>query len=337
MNIPEETNNMEAIPERKPVNKWYLVLTVVIAAILLYLAIRGVSWQEMVSTFRSARPEFLVILFVCSSISIFLRGVRWGVLVSARQKVPAFTMFWAAAVGYLGNNFLPARAGEVIRTVMLGQKTGVSKSYIFATAMTERMLDVVILVLIGVFSIPFIGSTPEWLGNAMRVMGIIGFAALIFLFLAPRFSGWLERMILRLPLPEKIRNMAVKLMHDFILGAGAFIHPARAGMFLLYSAILWSVDAVGGIMLSYGLNMSFNFAQAFVLLLAMGLSSAIPSTPGYVGVYQFVAVTLLPLYGITKSQALTFIIALQAVNVVAILVWGFIGLWRLNLRRNGNS
>lgn len=333
MSNPDETYNTEVVPERKPVNKWYLALSIVIAAILLYLAIRGVSWQEMVTTIQTARPEYLVILFLCSSTTIFLRGIRWGVLVSARQKVPALTMFWAAAVGYLGNNFLPARAGEVIRTVMLGQKTGISKSYIFATAMTERMLDVVILVLIGVFSIPFIGATPEWLGNAMRVMGIIGFAALIFLFLAPRFSGWLERMLLRLPLPEKIRFAVVKLMHDFILGAGAFIHPARAGMFLLYSAALWAIDAFGVIMLSYGLNMSFNFAQAFVLLLAMGLSSAIPSTPGYVGVYQFVAVTLLPLYGISKSQALTFIIALQAINVLGIMVWGFIGLWRLNLRQ----
>jgi uncharacterized membrane protein YbhN (UPF0104 family) len=112
------------------------------------------------------------------------------------------------------------------------------------------------------------------------------------------------------------------------------MNPGRAAGFAIYSALLWFVDATGTIMLSWGLNMSFTYPQAFVLLLAMGLSSAIPSTPGYVGVYQFVAVTLLPIYGISRSEALTFIIAMQAVNTLAILCWGFIGLWRLNLRQN---
>jgi uncharacterized protein (TIRG00374 family) len=321
-------------PERKPVNKWYLALTIVISAILLVLAIRGVSWAEMVATIQTAKPQYLVILFLCSSISIFLRGVRWGVLVSAQKKVDALTMFWAASVGYLGNAFLPARAGEVIRSVMLGTKTGISKSYVFATAMTERILDVIILVLIGVVSLPSIGTLPDWLSSAMRVMGILGLAALVFLFLAPRFSHLLERFIRWLPIPERIRLPLIRMMHEFLLGAGAFMNPGRAAGFAIYSALLWFVDATGTIMLSWGLNMSFTYPQAFVLLLAMGLSSAIPSTPGYVGVYQFVAVTLLPIYGISRSEALTFIIAMQAVNTLAILTWGFIGLWRLNLRQN---
>ncbi len=319
------------IPERKPVNKWYLLVTIVIAAILLFLAIRGVSWTEMVSTIQTARAEYLVILFLSSSISIFIRGLRWGVLVSAQQKVKPFTMFWATSVGYLGNAFLPARAGEVIRSVMLGTKTGISKSYVFATAMTERILDVIILVLIGVVSLPSIGALPDWLSSAMGVMGILGLAALVFLFAAPRFSHLLERFIRWLPVPEKLRAPAIGMMHEFLLGAGAFIHPGRAAGFAVYSALLWFVDATGAIMLSYGLHMSFTYPQAFVLLLAMGLSSAIPSTPGYVGVYQFVAVTLLPLYGISRSEALTYILAMQAINTLAILTWGFIGLWRLNL------
>ena len=82
--------------------------------------------------------------------------------------------------------------------------------------------------------------------------------------------------------------------------------------------------------MSYALGMHFTYPQALVLMLAMGLSSAIPSTPGYVGVYQFVAVSLIPLYGATQSESLAFILAYQGVSIVNFLLWGSIGLWQLN-------
>lgn len=322
----------EATPERKPINKWYLAASIGIAAILLFLALRKVSWQEMLDTARHAKPQYLLTVFLIGSLSVFCRGLRWGVLLSAQKQIKAFTMFWATSIGYLGNTVLPARAGELIRSLLLGEKTGLSKSYVLATALTERILDVIILVLIGVVSLPSIGTLPTWLGNSMRVMGILGAVALVILFVAPRFSAISERIIRWLPLPEKVKNPAIHLWSEFLLGASAFLHPARAAGFAGYSAIIWCLDATGVVLMSLALNLHFTFPQGFVLLLALGLSSAIPSTPGYVGVYQFVAVTLLPLYGISESQALTFIIALQAVNTSVILIWGFIGLWRLNVR-----
>ncbi len=328
------TTNQPTTPTKRSYRGWYLALTIVIAAILLVLAIRGVSWQEMMDTLRQADPKYLALIFVLGSISVFTRGLRWGVLLSAEKRIKALTMFWATAVGYVGNTFLPARAGEVIRSVMLGEKTGVSKSYVLATALTERIFDVVTLVLIGVLVVPSIGNLPDWLPQAMRVMGILGVAALIFLLLAPRMRGFITSLINKLPFPESWREKVNKLLQDFLLGASAFIHMGRAAGFLGLSVIVWILDASGVVLMSHALNLDFTYPQAFLLLVAMGLSSAIPSTPGYVGIYQFVAVSLLPLYGTTRSEALTFILAMQAINTLMILVWGFIGLWRLNIGKN---
>jgi uncharacterized protein (TIRG00374 family) len=319
-------------PTNKPsYRKWYLALTIVIAAILLVLAIRGVSWQEMLTTLRKADPKYLVFIFILGSSSVFMRGLRWGVLLSAEKKINALTMFWATAVGYMGNTFLPARAGEVIRSVLLGEKTEIAKSYVLATALTERIFDVVILVLIGVLAVPSIGNLPDWLPQTMRVMGILGLVALILLLMAPRMRGLITTVVNKIPLPEKWRGMINKLLQDFLLGASAFIHLGRAAGFLGLSSIVWVLDASAVVLLSRALNLNFTYPQAFLILVAMGLASAIPSTPGYVGIYQFVAVSLLPIYGATRSEALTFILAFQAVNTIAILVWGFFGLWRLNI------
>lgn len=166
----------------------------------------------------------------------------------------------------------------------------------------------------------------------MRVMGVVGVAAVLVLFTAPRFSAFYVRIMNWLPLPEKIKKPLLEFMNEFLLGAQAFLNPGRAARFIGYSAVLWFLDATGTVLLSVALNMHFNYAQAIVLLMAMGLSSAIPSTPGYVGIYQYVAVTLLPIYGLTRSQALTFILVMQLVNIVNIMLWGFIGLRQLNLK-----
>jgi uncharacterized protein (TIRG00374 family) len=325
-------------PSSKPSYRgWYLALTIFIAAILLVLAIRGVSWQEMLDTLRKADPKYLAFIFILGSLSVFVRGLRWGVLLSAEKQINALTMFWATAIGYVGNTFLPARAGEVIRSVMLGEKTGIAKSYVLATALTERIFDVVTLVLIGVLAVPSIGNLPEWLPQAMRVMGILGLATLILLLLAPRMRGFITKMANKLPFPEKWRETINKLLQDFLMGASAFIHPGRAAGFLGLSSIVWILDASGVVLLSRALNLNFTYPQAFLMLVAMGLASAIPSTPGYVGIYQFVAVSLLPIYGATRSEALTFILAMQAVNTIVILVWGFTGLWRLNIGKKKDT
>ncbi len=89
---------------------------------------------------------------------------------------------------------------------------------------------------------------------------------------------------------------------------------------------------LGAIIVARALNLPpLNLMQALLLLMALGLSSAVPSTPGYIGVYQFVAVTLLPLFSFSQSQALTYVIVMQGLGYVVVILWGLLGLWRLNV------
>jgi uncharacterized protein (TIRG00374 family) len=311
-----------------------LVLSIIIAAILLFFALKGISWEEMLSTVKNANPLYLLLAFALGTLTTFLRGTRWGVLLSAQKRIPLITMFWATNVGYLGNTFLPARAGEVIRSVLLGEKAGISKSFVFATALTERILDVIELVLITLIAIPFTGGTvPNWLIRALQIMGVAGSAALLIIIFSPHILPWLKRIINRLPLKDSIKISVTTFLDEFLTGAQAFLHPGRAAGFIAISAAIWFLDAVTCVSVGKALSIAINIPQSLLQLTGMGLASAIPSTPGYVGIYQFVATTLLPLFGISKSEALTFILAFQAVTVSVITIWGFIGIWRLNLRK----
>jgi uncharacterized protein (TIRG00374 family) len=212
---------------------------------------------------------------------------------------------------------------------MLGRAVDIHAGYILATALTERILDVVVLVLVSLVVVPFLPGMPAWFGQAMLIMGVAGVAALVILFTASRFSPVYRRLLEWLPLPGKLRQTIQKLIDQLIAGTRAFTDPGRVARFLALTAVIWLIDSINAVMIGRMLELTIGLPQAFIFLVALGLASALPSTPGYVGIYQIVAVSLLPIFGINSSQAMTYILAFQANGVITIGLWGLVGLWRI--------
>src|SRR5690349_8756025 len=131
-------------------------VAVALAAVLLYFSLRGIQWREVGRIIAGASPPPLALVLGIGSLTIFLRAVRWYVLLgglsrradgqrhSPRLTIPA--VFWATAAGYFGNNFLPARAGELLRTMLISARSGLDIPYVLATALSERVADAVVLV-----------------------------------------------------------------------------------------------------------------------------------------------------------------------------------------------
>jgi len=326
------SGKVERMASKKRASRWPLVLTLLLAAALLFLAFRGVNWRELIGTVQQARLGYLVLAIGIGSSSYWVRGLRWQVLVRAEKSVALATVFWAMMVGYLGNSFLPARAGEVIRAVMLGRTASLSKSFVLATALTERMLDVIALVLISLAAVLSLGGLPGWLVNAVKVMGALGLAGLLVVFAAPRLENPLRRSLTWLPLPPTLRVRLTNVMEQLLLGMRSFQHPGRALSFAGLTAVIWLADAMGAMVIAQALNLSLALPEALLLLAAMGLASAAPSTPGYVGIYQFVAVTVLAPFGFSRSAALAYILVLQATTYFVVTVWGVWGWWRLGVK-----
>lgn len=324
-----------SLPTRRSI-PWSMIITLGLAVLLLFLAFRGVDWGAMVETVRQGQPVYLFIGFWVITASYFGRALRWRVLLSAEKSIHPFTVFWGTCVGYLGNAFLPARAGELIRSAMLGQKTGINKSYVLATALTERIFDAALLVLIVLFSITTLGNVPDWLQSGIVGIGVVGVAGVLGLFFAPYFEPLIRRVLMhpRLPLPESIKLKLEPLITQFLNGMRAFQNPGRALGFALLTIVIWSIDTVFALQIANAFQLTITVPQVLLLLAALGLASAAPSTPGYVGIYQFVAVTVLTPFGFEQSEALVFILAFQAVSYAIVIVWGLTGLWRLGGTKN---
>jgi glycosyltransferase 2 family protein len=315
-----------------PKISWKLLgLTLLLAVLLAALAFRGVNWREMRRAVSRAHPVYLASAFALLSISYFVRALRWRILLSSMKWITPFTAFWASEMGYLGNCFLPARAGDVIRTVAISRGARISASYALATLLTERIMDVLALALISVASLSAMNGAPSWLLVTTRLAAAAALAGVSGLLIAPQLEQWLRAGLFRLPLRPSFRARLIVLVAEFLLGLRTLRHWGRAPSFGVLTIVIWLMDGLVAITIAGAFDLRVTLAQALLLLAALGLASSIPTTPGYVGVYQFVAITVLIPFGFSRDQALVYIFALQAVTYVVAIVWGGLGLWRTKL------
>jgi len=302
-----------------------------LAAVLLYYSLRGIEWRQVGRLVAGAKLGYLALAAGIGTVALFLRSFRWRILLTAEGHVGVPDAFWATAAGYFGNNFLPARAGELVRTYMVSARTGLNKAYVLATALSERVADAIALVVISSLVLLTLPEQPGWLAAAAKPFAILGFVGVLVIALLPRLE-WLGRKILeRTPLPNGLRTKLGGVMEHGLRGIRAFHEPRRLFGFLGLTIVIWCLDAVGTMIGAAALGLVMPVEVAFLLIAGLGLGSALPSTPGYVGIYQFVAVSVLVPFGFSKTDAVAYILVAQALQYVVIGLWGALGF--LNYRR----
>jgi glycosyltransferase 2 family protein len=307
-------------------------VSLLLAAGLLYLSLRGVDWHEVWRTLAGARWPFLAISGGIASTSLLLRALRWRILLNAEGRLGVGTVFWCNMAGYLGNNFLPARAGEVVRTVLIHRQGSLTKTYVLTTALAERLADAIALVLwSAIILLGGVNPKPRWITGVSGTMAVIAAAGAAAIIVLPHTSGLIEPVLLRLPL-GRFRKPLMTLAGQVLLGLRAFHQWGRFLGFALLTAAIWTMDACNAMALGSSLGLHIRFAVAMLLITGLGLGSALPATPGYVGIYQFVAVTVLAPFGIDRDRALAFILIVQAMGYALVLLYGLAGLFMLKRR-----
>jgi uncharacterized protein (TIRG00374 family) len=265
-----------------------------------------------------ARIQYLALSCTLALLSYFLRSLRWRVLLNAEGRLGIAAVFWATMVGYLGNSLLPARAGELVRSLMISARSGLSKTYVLTTALTERLVDAIVLVAVGSTVLATLQKGPAWLVEASRGAVAVAAAGLAVLLLLPRLGPLLEKLVSTVPLPLSARARLLEIIEQLILGVGALHHLMRLASFASLTACIWLLDAAGSVIFAHALGLALSFPVALLLLAGLGLGSALPSTPGYIGIYQFVAVTVLTPFGFSRSDALAYILVAQFFNYLVV-------------------
>src|SRR5262249_35822776 len=159
-----------------------------LAGILLYFALRGVDWHRVWQIAAAADVPLLALTCAVTSVSYFVRAVRWRILLRAGGELRLGTVFWSNSSGYLANNFLPARTGEILRSAMISARSTLSKTYVLTTALSERLVDALALISISAVVLLTLDKKPAWLAVAARPFAVIATAGAVALIVLPRIK-----------------------------------------------------------------------------------------------------------------------------------------------------
>ena len=314
-------------------NLLHLAIALALAGVLLYYSLRGIDWHQVWSTLATTQLNYIGFMLIVTTTSLFLRAVRWRVLLQAGGPVSIATAFWATCAGYFGNNYLPARAGELIRTMMVDAEAGLGRTFVLTTALSERIVDAITLVLISSLVLLTLPVRPGWYATAARPFAIVGICGVLGIAILPRLERFWHYLLDRAPVPERFRGKLKHILEQILFGLRAFHDWRRLAAFLSLTAVIWFMDAIGFILAARSLNLILTVPMTYLLMTGLGLGSALPSTPGYVGIYQFVSVEILMPFGFARAPVIAYTLLLQVLQYISTAVWGLFALLRFRKQK----
>ena len=182
--------------------RWQFWVGIAISAVFLYLTLKGLKFAEMWDALRTARYSWIIPGVAVYFLGVWVRAWRWHYLLRPLKPISTRTMFPIVAIGYMGNNIYPARAGEVLRAVVLKRREDVPVSASLATIIVERVYD-------GVVMLAFVFLNLPELGRLTADSGFIGDIQTLTMWGAAAFLGVLAVFLLAAMFPlraEKIIN-----------------------------------------------------------------------------------------------------------------------------------
>ncbi len=304
----------------------YWVLVLVILLFCLYFAFKEIDWLYFLTELKNAKVSYIFIAFVISSFSFLLRSVRWKYQLFLEKNIPLIQIFWAISAGYLINNFIPARIGDVFRSVIIARKFDISKTFSLSTILIEKILDLVTLVLICSLTLLFIPQMPSWMINVYKIAITFILLCVIFFITLPFCRELFLNIVSKVSFLNKYYDYIISLVSKAFLGIKFLYNFKSVIILFVLSITIWFFDAFSALCIAQVFNFKMNLIHIFFLFTALGFASAIPSTPGSVGIFQLIAITVLSPFGFLREQALLFILFFQGVAYIVSIVWGSIAL-----------
>ena len=311
--------------------KWQFWLGVLISVLFIWLALRGLHLNEFWEAVKQANYIWLIPGIAVYFIGVWVRAWRWHYLLGPIKQIPTREIFPIVTIGYMGNNVYPARAGEVLRAVILKRKQGISVSASLATIIVERIFDGVVMLAFVFLNLPELAkltSSSGFVGNIQQVAVIgTGFflGALAVFLLAAMFPQMAMKVglwfIFRL-IPNQLQERVIKLSTKFLDGLASLRSPFNSLMVFLTSVIIWLLETGKYWFVMHAFDFSVSFFTLMLMNGIVNLATTIPSAPGYIGTFDAPGIAVLTAYGVEHSVAVGYTLVLHVALWLPITLLG---------------
>jgi len=282
------------------------------------IPIAGVVWwatKQRAPTFPS---DFKGIMALVGALALYavatvMRGERWlHILRRSNVEAGRADAHALVPVGYMGNNVLPARGGELLRTFLLGGRVGSTKRTILGTILAERVLDAVALgVILIVLAAGLLERLPK--PNETLVLAGAGLLVLALIAAAIAFLRYRERLIFVLRALAPMAAPSKQLLSRFGL------------VLLVVSLLIWCVEASVYMAVGHAVDITLSLRDGLAVVAFTNAAALIPAAPGYIGTYDAAVIFAVgAVTDATKSTILSYLLLLRFVLFVPITAVGFV-------------
>ena len=303
-----------------------------VSVLFLGILVYQVDFGEIQQSLRQANYLYVVPAITLYFIAVYFRAVRWRYLLSPIASFRVGRLYPVVIIGYMANNLLPARLGELVRSYYLSQREHCSASTALATVMVERVYDGLTLLLFAAVAAPGLlmlgrfqgygnisGATASVLAAA--VVGIFIAALLVLTLLAKASAdGPVARWLLNLVPIARGRDKIRDLVHAFIEGLGILNSPGKHLALLLLSLPIWLLEGSMYLLVGFSFGLDGLFPSIWVFMLAAllltatsNLVTSLPTAMGGIGPFELVAQQTLVALGADPTMAAFYSVFLHIV------------------------
>ncbi|MFC1851674.1 lysylphosphatidylglycerol synthase transmembrane domain-containing protein [candidate division CSSED10-310 bacterium] len=318
-------------PKLKSSQNW---IGFIISLIFLVLILKSVERKQFFEVIRNVKYWPILPALLVYFIGVYFRAVRWQILLQPIKDIPLTIQFKIITIGYMANNLLPLRAGEFYRAHLLGKKEDISRSAVFSSIVLERVFDgLAMLFFLAILSLILVAPFPGW----VSVVAYFSFSFFLCLFLffllivtsPAKFSSILEVMLK--VVPSRFRQSARNLSHNALTGLESLKGWKVIIKVLIISIITWLFEASMYYFLFYSFTFHVEYLGAVLLVTLVNLGIMIPSSPGYVGTFEFFCTHTLAIFSVSETVAFSYSILLHFILFLPITLVGLYHFWSLGL------
>jgi len=333
---------------RKPGPWWArrrvpIVIGLLISGVFTFLFVRSLQVDVLKELPARIRYDLVLIAGLFFMAEFPLRALRWQILMSPLGRIPYRPLLTMTFIGFMANNLLPARAGELVRPILVARKLSLPLTPVLVTTVMERVFDLLGLLfvfLVMTYLLPRSGAlaiSPELMADLSRagtLLGSAGLAGVVLLFVLAANEHVTRRLFERLAshLPGPSKRLALRLYEGLAAGLASFRGIRGPLSACILSIIMWMNGAWAIWIMTWSFNLELPFAAAAFQSVTLALAVALPQAPGFIGVWQVAVSETLKAWGVAVGAAQGFAVLFWLMSFVPVTVIGLLLLWREGLK-----
>ena len=330
-----------------------LTVGIILSAVALYLAFRNVPILDLFNYLASINYLWVIPAVFLIILSFIVRVIRWQIILASTQKVKFWRAFHPLMIGFMINCILPGRLGEIARPVILRKRDNFPVSTGLATVAAERVFDIALLIILFVVVLATVKISPdlsmtfgkyelnretlETIAVGMLQMCLVLLAGIV-LVIIEKTRSIINRLIYRIPhllffigsagketFKEKLCIPLVNIVDNFAQGLSLIKDFRKTCICFVLSVVIWGTAALSYYIMSFGSpGIGLTFLEMTAVLVIICFFIALPSAPGFWGVWEAGGVFAMSIFGVAAKDAAGFTLANHAIQMLPVILVGFI-------------